>query len=119
MYQVLGFMKYKHRDYSNKLLSNTEWNYLKNDNYSIYKNVGLGIIRFFDKQYKPNYNIPKLRERYKIKLINKSGIVVKHNSIEKMLAICSLGKTYYVREPIDNESKRLAKSFNFKVVENC
>ena len=94
MYQVLGFMKYKHRDYSNKLLSNTEWNYLRKDNYSIYKNVGLGIIRFFDKQYKPRYNIPKLREKYKSK---KNVIVVKHNSVEKMLAICSLGKTYKVK----------------------
>lgn len=87
-------MKYKHRNYSNKLLVNVEWKYLRSDKYDVYKNVGLGIIKYFDSEYKPNYNIPKLREKYKLK---KNVILVKHNSPEKMLAICSLGKVYKVK----------------------
>lgn len=88
-------MEFKHRDFDNKLLVNTEWNYLCSGNYLTYKNTGLGIIQFFDRSYKPKYNIPKLREKYKNK---RNCIKVNNNCAEKLIAICSLGKKYKTEE---------------------
>lgn len=55
----------------------------------------------------------------KIKYENKSDniIIVKHHSPEKMLAICSSGKSYVSKESIDKESKKIIKFLKLKAYE--
>lgn len=44
-------------------------------------------------------------------------IIVKHHSPEKMISICSLGKIYVSKEPIDEESKKIIKFLNLNAYE--
>lgn len=62
-------------------------------------------------------NVSKLREKYRKKFANDDFVVFKHHSPEKMLAICSLGKTYVSKEPIDKESIRIIGFLNLKAYE--
>lgn len=62
-------------------------------------------------------NPSQLREKFRKKYKGVKEVVVKHHSPEKMLAICSLGKTYISKEPIDKESKRIIKFLNLNVRE--
>ena len=62
-------------------------------------------------------NPSKLREKYRKKYRDDDTIIVRHHSPEKMLAICSLGKTYVSEERIDKESKKLAEFLKLNVKE--
>lgn len=62
-------------------------------------------------------NTSQLKEKFRIKYEGKSKVIVKHHTPEKMLAICSLGKIYISKEPIDKESKRIAKFLKLKIKE--
>lgn len=61
-------------------------------------------------------NPSKLREKYRKKYRDDDTIIVRHHSPEKMLAICSLGKTYVSEEPIDKESVKIISYLNLKRV---
>lgn len=63
-------------------------------------------------------NPSKLREKFRKKYKGVKEVIVKHHSPEKMLAICSLGKTYISKEPIDKESKRIIKFLNLNAFQN-
>jgi hypothetical protein len=62
-------------------------------------------------------NPSKLREKFRKKYKGVKEVIVKHHSPENMLAICSLGKTYISKEPIDKESKRIIRFLNLKAYE--
>ena len=62
-------------------------------------------------------NTSKLREKYRVKYKGYDTIVVKRHSPEKMLAICSLGKTYVSKEPLDKESVKIVKYLRLKAYE--
>lgn len=60
-------------------------------------------------------NPSKLRRKYKKKYKCCKEVVVKHHSPEKMLAICSLGKIYISKEPLDRKSVKIVKYLNLDV----
>ena len=54
-------------------------------------------------------NVVQLREKFRKKYRSVKEVIVKKHSPEKMLAICSLGKTYISKEVIDKESIQIIK----------
>jgi hypothetical protein len=61
-------------------------------------------------------NISELREKYKNKYRGMNEVIIKNHSPEKMLAICSLNKTYCCTM-LDSESKKIIKLLDLKVKE--
>ena len=64
-------------------------------------------------------NVSRLKEKFRKKYVNEDIVTFKHHSPEKMLAICSLGKTYISKEPIDKESTRIIKFLKLNAYSEC
>ena len=62
-------------------------------------------------------NVSKLREKFRKKYKGVKEVIVKCHSPEKMLAICSLGRAYISKEPIDKDSVKIIKFLNLKAFE--
>jgi len=61
-------------------------------------------------------NISELREKYRKKYKGKKEVLFRKHKPEKMIALCSLNKTYCCTE-LDSESKKIVKLLNLKVKE--